>query len=64
MNETTQTEDRFLQWLDSLIESAERSHEDKANQGEHFEAVLDRIRGNVASVYGLPQTRGVRRGDE
>ena len=50
MNETTPTEDRFLQWLDSLIESAERSHEDKTNQGEHFEAVLDRIWGNVASV--------------
>jgi hypothetical protein len=51
MNHATQSEDRFLQWLDSLVEDAKASQHENHRRGEQFEAVLDQIRGNVASVY-------------
>lgn len=69
MAESSQLEHQFLQWLDLLIEQAERSQQENVRRGEHFEAILDRIRGNVASIYRrmfvlgefYPHVRGVER---
>jgi len=50
MNESNR-QDQFLRWLDQSITAWSESLQGKASRGDDFEAVLDRIRVNVARVY-------------
>ncbi len=47
----TDRQDRFLQWLDALSEDLKRDLQHKAAAGDEFEAILDRIRLNVAQIF-------------
>lgn len=47
----TNRQHRFLQWLDEVSVTWSRSRQEKAAAGDEFEAILDRIRANVAQIF-------------